>query len=63
MMTNEELSEKVKALSEEAVAMAADVFEIRLSYQKEDMDLLEKRKLWPLVSIVKWMKCVLLMVC
>ena len=36
MMTNEELSEK-------AVEMAADVFEIRLSYQKEDMDLLEER--------------------
>lgn len=43
MMPNEELSEKVKALSEEAVSMAADVFEIRFSYQKEDMDLLEER--------------------
>ena len=43
MMPNEELSEKVKGLSEEAVAMAAAVFEIRLSYQKEDMDLLEER--------------------
>lgn len=35
-MTMEELSTK-------AVEMAADVFGIRLSYQKEDMDLLEER--------------------
>ena len=40
MIPNEELSEKAKAMSEQAVAMAADVFEIRLSYQKKDMDLL-----------------------
>lgn len=33
----------IEELSEKAVEMAADVFEIRLSYQKEDMDLLEER--------------------